>query len=392
MDDEQNPTPETETDEIGHGTCVAAKAVGGPRGVSKDSDLVIVKDPSFAQSDDTRSRTDGFELLSGFSLILEDMESRGPDVPKVLVLAQSCTCLEPEYFANTTNVTLLGQDLEDNIVLFFQLRNLFELIIAHGATIIATAGNQAHVGRPEVDSYPALFAETLPLIVVGSADIKGRQSIFSQAGPLVSVYASGENIQCPTESGTNIRYVSGTSFAAPAVAGLAANLWSDAALQDHLRKGGVESYAQNTKDLITSLAYSRYPGGPKTIWNGVDWTEQYFQSCANGPLAKRSNCGEQLDFSLLKNLLMSLTLLDRFTRRKLNHNEFHHQQDLIIYKCSNSSAIVAWCQSRNEFFHFHFHINNIVPQFRAPRFWCDQRWSRNTASDSRAILYAFGTG
>ena len=47
-----------------------------------------------------------------------------------------------------------------------------------------------------IDSYPALLGSVLPIIVVGSHDISGRKSDFSQTGEALSVYALGEGAIC----------------------------------------------------------------------------------------------------------------------------------------------------------------------------------------------------
>jgi hypothetical protein len=44
-----------------------------------------------------------------------------------------------------------------------------------------------------VNTYPALLGSVLPIIVVGSHDVNGRRSSFSQTG---SVYALGEGVIC----------------------------------------------------------------------------------------------------------------------------------------------------------------------------------------------------
>ena len=44
-----------------------------------------------------------------------------------------------------------------------------------------------------VNTYPALLGSVLPIIVVGSHNVNGRRSSFSQTG---SVYALGEGVIC----------------------------------------------------------------------------------------------------------------------------------------------------------------------------------------------------
>ena len=47
-----------------------------------------------------------------------------------------------------------------------------------------------------INVYPALLGSVLPIIVVGSHDISGSKSSFSQTGDALSVYALGEGAIC----------------------------------------------------------------------------------------------------------------------------------------------------------------------------------------------------
>ena len=173
------------------------------------------------------------------------------------------------------------------------MQTMTKAMIDDGVIVVVTAGNEAAKGRPNVDGYPALFADELPLIVVGSTDNRGNKSPFSQGGPLVTVSAIGEDVECPQGTGTSQSWEDGTSFSAPAVAGLAANLLSDPKYQSQLAQGGRSALAGNMKKLIQSLAYPQgKPSDPPSAWNGVDWIEEFNAGC--GPdsiLDRRATCG-----------------------------------------------------------------------------------------------------
>jgi subtilisin family serine protease len=87
------------------------------------------------------------------------------------------------------------------------------------------------------------------MIVVGSVDINGSQSSFSQGGDLMDVSAPGTGIHCTSNSFNDWVKRQGTSFAALAVAGLAACFLSS---NPNLQGRGLVT--QKVKDHITSLA------------------------------------------------------------------------------------------------------------------------------------------
>lgn len=176
-----------------------------------------------------------------------------------------------------------------------KFKALLSVMIKKGVIVVVAAGNDADKGYPEVDKYPALWGLELPIIVVGSVDQNGQRSDFSQYGPVVGAYAGGSGIECPAKEGKGMKVVeSGTSFAAPSIAGLAANLLSNSMYTKRLAKGGRKSLSQNMKDLIQSLAWSRVDGGPEVAWNGVNWTTEYTQGCqiSSARIKRDGSCGK----------------------------------------------------------------------------------------------------
>lgn len=94
-----------------------------------------------------------------------------------------------------------------------------------GILIIASGGN---TGKSEI-RYPAGFDE---VIGVGSVNSNLEKSVFSTTGPHIKLVAPGEGIILPVlsskekEDSNYFDEVSGTSFTAPQVAGVAALVWA----------------------------------------------------------------------------------------------------------------------------------------------------------------------
>lgn len=99
------------------------------------------------------------------------------------------------------------------------LRDALGYAWSHGAVLVAAAGN---AGGCSGGVFPAADPHVLS---VASTDMNDRPSVFSNYGPWVRVAAPGEQI-LTTFPGGEYSLGSGTSFAAPQVAGVAALLMS----------------------------------------------------------------------------------------------------------------------------------------------------------------------
>ena len=93
------------------------------------------------------------------------------------------------------------------------LENAVNYADLHGMIVVAAAGN---TGGSVL--YPAAYE---PVIAVGSVDPDLQRSTFSSYGPEIDLFAPGRDI-LTTKSDSSYWLVSGTSFAAPHVSGIAA--------------------------------------------------------------------------------------------------------------------------------------------------------------------------
>ncbi|KAL0944991.1 alkaline serine protease [Colletotrichum truncatum] len=236
-----------------HGTCAASKAVGKTTGTAKRSNLVAV-----------RIDEDGWGVIAGLQAAANDIYQKklqGKAVVSISVTAEADEKIIVDYVREVVGV-LVGMDVP----------------------VICPAGNNGTPEKPvEVNTLPGTLAKEFPVIVVGSASRRLEKSWFSQQGDLLTTWAVGENIRCANfNNPSGLKFDTGTSFAGPQVAGIAAYFLSHPDFNTGLRQKKV---AADMRDLIGATSFPRItePGYPPIAWNL--WGSQ--QACSANTAATR---------------------------------------------------------------------------------------------------------
>ncbi len=163
-----------------HGTSVASIIAGDNSGVAPAVDLMSIK----VMSDSGTG--DAFTLAKG---IIEAVDNG----------------------AQIINMSL-GSSSDNFIV-----REAIAYAVERGVLLIAAAGNDAQSGL----LYPARYAD---VIAVAGVDPQGEHLYFSNSGSEVDIAAPGIGVEIPILG--SLALFSGTSAAAPFVAGTAAEVWA----------------------------------------------------------------------------------------------------------------------------------------------------------------------
>ncbi|KAL7913995.1 peptidase S8/S53 domain-containing protein [Trichoderma velutinum] len=201
-------------DNNGHGTHVAGIIGGKTFGVAKQTEIIAVK--VFVNNGGATS-----DVLDGFQWAVQDIVLKSRQSRSVINISAG------GYFSYAFNLAVNAA---------------FEL----GVLTVVSAGNEAIPARY---ISPASAANAL---TVGAIDIEWKQCYFSNFGPEVNIQAPGLNIESAylaTDNATAI--MSGTSMAAPHVAGLALYLAalekteSAGQLRDRILELGVDNKAKD---------------------------------------------------------------------------------------------------------------------------------------------------
>lgn len=180
----------------GHGSCVASKAAGWKTGVSKNSQLVVMKSlPTLA------------DVNFAFAAALDDIIEKDRQGRAVVV-----------YPATSIQTFAAGSVLPRN---WKSVNELIQDLFAQDVVVVTGAGNNA-AHSLALNTLPAMWSlgEDFPLIVAGAVKTDGTIAHFSQGAATLSeiVWVPGESIVCangPSSPGLAVR--SGTSFAAAMV-------------------------------------------------------------------------------------------------------------------------------------------------------------------------------
>lgn len=126
-----------------------------------------------------------------------------------------------------------------------------------GMIVVFASGN-ANSSKAD---YPANFDPDI--LVVGSTNSSDARSSYSSYGSCLDVVAPGESI-FSTLPNNGTGYMSGTSMAAPHVAGLAALILS---VNPELSRTEVVNIIERTSQKIGNYSYSTVSGHPNGTWN-----------------------------------------------------------------------------------------------------------------------------
>ncbi|KAF1991600.1 alkaline protease-like protein [Aulographum hederae CBS 113979] len=203
-----NPRDGNDLDMTGHGTLVAGIAGGAKYGVAKKTKLIAVKifgeglGPSFAQT------------VAGLQYVSSDAPSRGCGAGVVINMS----------FGTAGSSTALNEALSS--------------AISQGFFVVAATGNT------NADAGGVWPANVASVCTVSSSDQNDNKDPESNYGAVVDIWAPGMGITGPWIGGENmIITASGTSAAAPHIAGLGAYLLAQEGRRDPV------ALCQRMKDL-----------------------------------------------------------------------------------------------------------------------------------------------
>ncbi|WP_327414087.1 S8 family peptidase [Streptomyces sp. NBC_01233] len=200
----------------GHGTHVAATVGGETYGVAKGVSLVGVKVA------DCRGSGSLSSILKGLDWVVKDA-AKAPGTPAVANMSMGGT---PSYALDAAVIRA----------------------VASGITFTVAAGND---GKDACGGSPASVPQA---ITVGATDAGDRRAPFSSHGPCVDLSAPGVGVTSAwKDSATATARASGTSMAAPHVAGVAALV---------LARGSARTPAQVTEALLHSAVPDRITALP----------------------------------------------------------------------------------------------------------------------------------
>ncbi|KAM3504016.1 hypothetical protein MY11210_008498 [Beauveria gryllotalpidicola] len=220
----------------GHGTHVAGTVGGKTYGVAKKTSVLGIKVLSY-DSDAKRCRFSTVNLLKALDYAAQDSKRRS--CPKGVVINMS---LGGEYTSPATN-------------------DAIERLVKGGIFVVVSAGN----GKRDCEKcrvYPIDASRQSPAsapyaCTVGATDYRNAIASFSNFGSSVNIHAPGVGIRSLALGG-GTKIMSGTSMAAPHVAGLAAYFMGQGkkaqGLCQHLQsiaaKGAIIGINKTSKNLL----------------------------------------------------------------------------------------------------------------------------------------------
>ncbi|MCJ1467350.1 hypothetical protein MMC07_005974 [Pseudocyphellaria aurata] len=250
-----------------HGTGVASMAIGRTLGVAKSAELIGVK------FNNNFTTTDPWSILRAWQWVMDDVIAKGRQGKAVINLSSGFRYLR--YIDNSVHVDYRRLNIINPRQHDFFLPLLADAWDSDVVTVIS-AGNVGgiHLG----DLTPHRYGRPdNPLITVGSLTLGGSKwfehtpveaptviGVDPSLTGSLSAWAQGERVKVarPYLRSTPFTYLSGSSYAAPQVAGLAAYFLSE--------PRGVPLTAMQIKEKIVSLSRTAQAAdAPGLIYNGV---------------------------------------------------------------------------------------------------------------------------
>ncbi|KAJ0159027.1 Subtilisin-like protease 2 [Colletotrichum tanaceti] len=241
---------QTETDPDGHGSCIASKATGPEFGIAKGANIVMVK---LKHNVCVVSY-----ILAALVEIENDVYDEGIQGKAVVNISYSC------FLYKNSSSTIA-------------FRLLLHTLIDEDIVIVTSSGNKRRFGffRNKLSSYPALFASSTDVIVVGAVEDDGSRSRYSQGTAKELTTSAPGEVYCASAETPTFTWDRGTSFASlpsglavPAVVGVIAVWLSQDIYAARLQVPG--KVAANVKAMVKEFSYPRIENGPPAIWNGID--------------------------------------------------------------------------------------------------------------------------
>lgn len=195
-------------DQLGHGTSVASMAVGTNIGISDNVKLKVIKIAG--------NKTDADDNL---------IDPGEPKQASILELGQALDAIEADVVADPTRTRVLN--VSWGVARSSYLDAKFQALMDAGVTVIAAAGNSGIdvelVTPAGIDDCLTVGASDKYDIPAGFNNISpGDEDLTTAAGLSLDLFAPGESVMVAHTAGSTHKYgiTSGTSFAAPLVAGI----------------------------------------------------------------------------------------------------------------------------------------------------------------------------